>query len=162
MSAVPFPRRWCHEKWLSFAVDWEYPPARLIWSSRSDVASITESVALDTARRAISRDGRFVIANATRSTNFAPSRLTRGSVVETSAGTSFVAAAIAFCTVRARLMVSQPATAAKAAATKVEATVLAQFKGDKQLVFKFKKRKNYKKLRGHRQQLTRVKIESVG
>ena len=51
---------------------------------------------------------------------------------------------------------------AKAAATKAEATVLAQFKGDKQLVFKFKKRKNYKKLRGHRQQLTRVKIESVG
>jgi large subunit ribosomal protein L21 len=50
----------------------------------------------------------------------------------------------------------------KAAATKVEATVLSQFKGDKQLVFKFKKRKNYKKLRGHRQQLTRVKIESIG
>ena len=38
----------------------------------------------------------------------------------------------------------------------------AKFKGDKQLVFKFKKRKNYKKLRGHRQNLTRVKIESVG
>ena len=34
--------------------------------------------------------------------------------------------------------------------------------GDKALVFKFKKRKNYKKLRGHRQNLTRVKIESVG
>ena len=51
---------------------------------------------------------------------------------------------------------------AKAAATKVVATVLEQFKGEKQLVFKFKKRKNYKKLRGHRQNLTRVKIESVG
>ena len=51
---------------------------------------------------------------------------------------------------------------AKAAATKVVATVLSQFKGKKQLVFKFKKRKNYKKLRGHRQNLTRVKIESVG
>ena len=50
----------------------------------------------------------------------------------------------------------------KAAATKVVATVLSQFKGKKQLVFKFKKRKNYKKLRGHRQNLTRVKIESVG
>ena len=44
----------------------------------------------------------------------------------------------------------------------VVATVLEQFKGDKALVFKFKKRKNYKKLRGHRQNLTRVKIESVG
>ena len=51
---------------------------------------------------------------------------------------------------------------AKAAATKVTAIILEQFKGEKQLVFKFKKRKNYKKLRGHRQQLTRVQIESVG
>ena len=50
----------------------------------------------------------------------------------------------------------------KAAQTKVTATVLEQFKGEKQLVFKFKKRKNYKKLRGHRQQLTRVQIASVG
>lgn len=50
----------------------------------------------------------------------------------------------------------------KAAATKVEAVVLEQFKGDKQLVFKFKKRKNYKKLRGHRQNLTRIQIVSVG
>ena len=51
---------------------------------------------------------------------------------------------------------------AKAAAKKVTAEVVEQFKGPKQLVFKFKKRKNYKKLRGHRQQLTRVQIESVG
>ncbi len=40
--------------------------------------------------------------------------------------------------------------------------MIEQFKGDKQLVFKFKKRKNYKRLRGHRQQLTRVQIDSVG
>ena len=51
---------------------------------------------------------------------------------------------------------------AKAAKTKVTATVLEQFRGEKQLVFKFKKRKNYKKMQGHRQNLTRVKIESVG
>ncbi|MEG0376626.1 MAG: 50S ribosomal protein L21, partial [Raoultibacter sp.] len=38
---------------------------------------------------------------------------------------------------------------AKAAKTKVEAVILEQFKGDKKLVFKFKKRKNYKKMRGH-------------
>lgn len=50
----------------------------------------------------------------------------------------------------------------KAAATKVTAVVLDQFKGEKQLVFKFKKRKNYKKMQGHRQQLTRVQIEAVG
>lgn len=51
---------------------------------------------------------------------------------------------------------------AKAAATKVTATVIEQFRGEKQLVFKFKKRKNYKKLRGHRQLHTRLKIESIG
>ena len=51
---------------------------------------------------------------------------------------------------------------AKAAATKVTAEVVEQFRGEKQLVFKFKKRKNYKKLRGHRQSLTRVQIESIG
>ena len=50
---------------------------------------------------------------------------------------------------------------AKAAATKVTVTVIEQFRGEKQLVFKFKKRKNYKKLRGHRQQLTRVEIKSI-
>ena len=49
-----------------------------------------------------------------------------------------------------------------AANTKVVATVLEQFKGEKQLIFKFKKRKNYKRLRGHRQNLTRVQIQSVG
>lgn len=54
------------------------------------------------------------------------------------------------------------ADSAKAAATKVLATVLEHYKGEKQLVFKFKKRKNYKKLRGHRQQLMRVHIDAVG
>lgn len=51
---------------------------------------------------------------------------------------------------------------AKAAKTKVTATVLEQFRGEKQLVFKFKKRKNYKKMQGHRQSLTRVKIDAIG
>lgn len=51
---------------------------------------------------------------------------------------------------------------AKAASTKVIAEVLEQYKGQKQLVFKFKKRKGYKKLQGHRQQLTKVRIVAVG
>lgn len=65
----------------------------------------------------------------------------------------------AIAVVDGKNVVADPAEAAK---TKVEAKVVEQFKGEKQLVFKFKKRKNYKKLRGHRQNLTRVKIESVG
>ena len=51
---------------------------------------------------------------------------------------------------------------AKAAETKVVAEVIDQYKGKKQLVFKFKKRKGYKKLNGHRQQLTKVRVVSVG
>ena len=50
----------------------------------------------------------------------------------------------------------------KASATKVVAWVIDQYKGKKQLVFKFKKRKSYKKLRGHRQNLTKVQIIQVG
>ena len=51
---------------------------------------------------------------------------------------------------------------AKAAATKVTATVIEQFRGEKQLVFKVKTRKTYKKMRGHRQYLTRIQVESIG
>ncbi len=65
----------------------------------------------------------------------------------------------AICVVDGDKVEADPAKAAK---TKVEAVVVEQFKGEKQLIFKFKKRKNYKKLRGHRQNLTRVRIESVG
>ncbi|MBQ3106246.1 MAG: 50S ribosomal protein L21 [Eggerthellaceae bacterium] len=51
---------------------------------------------------------------------------------------------------------------AKAAETKVVAEVLEFFKGEKALIFKFRKRKDSKTLRGHRQQLMRVEIKSIG
>ena len=65
----------------------------------------------------------------------------------------------AICVVDGETVIVDPA---KAAETKVVAKIVEHFKGEKQLVFKFKKRKNYKKLRGHRQQLTRVEIVSIG
>lgn len=65
----------------------------------------------------------------------------------------------AICVVDGETVIADPA---KAAETKVVATVVEQFRGDKVLVFKFKKRKNYKKMRGHRQYLTRVEIKSIG
>ena len=49
----------------------------------------------------------------------------------------------------------------KLAKAKVTAEILEQFKGEKQLVFKFKKRKRYRRLKGHRQQLTKIKITKV-
>ena len=44
---------------------------------------------------------------------------------------------------------------------KVSATVLNHLKGDKVLVFKKKRRKSYQKLNGHRQYLTKIKIDNI-
>jgi len=43
----------------------------------------------------------------------------------------------------------------------VEARVLDHVKGDKVIVFKKKRRKRYRKKRGHRQQYTQIQIESL-
>jgi large subunit ribosomal protein L21 len=47
------------------------------------------------------------------------------------------------------------------ASAKVTGEVLEHFKGEKAIVFKFKKRKGYKRLKGHRQLLTKVRITDV-
>ncbi|GBD05594.1 50S ribosomal protein L21 [bacterium HR20] len=46
-------------------------------------------------------------------------------------------------------------------AATVTATVRAHGKGEKVLVFKKKRRKGYKKLRGHRQQYTEIEITGI-
>ena len=43
----------------------------------------------------------------------------------------------------------------------VSASVLRHLKGDKVIVFKKKRRKGYKKKKGHRQYLTEIKVESI-
>ena len=43
----------------------------------------------------------------------------------------------------------------------VTATIVAQTKGDKVIIFKKKRRHNYRRKNGHRQQLTVLKITSV-
>lgn len=47
------------------------------------------------------------------------------------------------------------------AGAKVSGTVVAQGRGPKIIVFKFKRRKQYKKTKGHRQGFTAVKIDAV-
>jgi large subunit ribosomal protein L21 len=47
------------------------------------------------------------------------------------------------------------------AGAKVEATVVSHGKNDKVLIFKKKRRKNYKVLRGHRQPFTEIRIEKI-
>jgi len=44
---------------------------------------------------------------------------------------------------------------------KVEAEIVAQDRGDKIIVFKFKRRKRHRKKQGHRQFFTQVKITGV-
>jgi len=46
----------------------------------------------------------------------------------------------------------------KLAKAHMSAEIVDQFKGEKVVVFKFKKRKGYKRTRGHRQNLTRLRI----
>ena len=45
---------------------------------------------------------------------------------------------------------------------KVTAKVLSHLKDDKVLVFKKKRRKGYRKLNGHRLQLTRIELTQIG
>jgi large subunit ribosomal protein L21 len=49
----------------------------------------------------------------------------------------------------------------KPSAGKVLGTVLNEGRGDKILVFHFKRKKQYKKLQGHRQAYTQVRINSI-
>jgi len=51
--------------------------------------------------------------------------------------------------------ITQPAGA------KVLGTVVGEGRGDKILVFHYKRKKQYKKLQGHRQDFTQVRIDSI-
>jgi large subunit ribosomal protein L21 len=43
----------------------------------------------------------------------------------------------------------------------VKATVVGHGKEDKVIVFKYRRKKNYRRFRGHRQQYTDLKVESI-
>ncbi len=43
----------------------------------------------------------------------------------------------------------------------VEGEILKQYRGDKVIVYKFRRRKRYERKRGHRQYLTKVRITKV-
>jgi large subunit ribosomal protein L21 len=47
------------------------------------------------------------------------------------------------------------------AGAKVEATVVAQIKGPKVISFKYTPKKRFRQKKGHRQQYTRVRIDSI-
>ena len=55
----------------------------------------------------------------------------------------------------------EPGAIAKPAQAKVTAEVLGEGRGDKILVFHLKRKKQYKKLQGHRQSFTQVRIKTI-
>jgi large subunit ribosomal protein L21 len=55
----------------------------------------------------------------------------------------------------------EPGSVAKPASAKVTAEVLGDGRSDKVLVFHFKRKKQYKKLQGHRQGFTEVRIKAI-
>jgi large subunit ribosomal protein L21 len=55
----------------------------------------------------------------------------------------------------------EPGTVARPAAARVIAEVLGEGRGDKILVFHLKRKKQYKKLQGHRQNFTEVRIKAI-
>lgn len=59
------------------------------------------------------------------------------------------------------LMTSQEGKVQLTGSHKVQAEILSHLKGDKVIVFKKKRRKGYRKLKGHRQHLTKIKISDI-
>ena len=55
----------------------------------------------------------------------------------------------------------EPGNLVKPGAAKVTAEVLGDGRGDKILVFHYKRKKQYKKLQGHRQNFTEVRIKAI-
>jgi large subunit ribosomal protein L21 len=56
---------------------------------------------------------------------------------------------------------AEPGTMTKPAAAKVTGEVVRDGRGDKILVFHLKRKKQYKKLQGHRQNFTEVRIKAI-
>jgi large subunit ribosomal protein L21 len=55
----------------------------------------------------------------------------------------------------------EPGTVAKPASAKVTAEIVGDGRAAKVLVFHFKRKKQYKKLQGHRQNFTEVRIKAI-
>ncbi len=79
--------------------------------------------------------------------------------VETLAGE--VGSSVQFDKVLALVDGGQVKTGAAAQGSIVKATITVQDRGPKTLVFKFKRKKQYKRTIGHRQNFTRVKITEI-
>jgi len=59
------------------------------------------------------------------------------------------------------LMVSEDGNITFGQTKKVQAEIIEQLRGDKVIIFKKKRRKGYQKKNGHRQYLTKIKINEI-
>ena len=85
-------------------------------------------------------------------------RVAPGDVVKVEKAAAGENGAIEFSEV---LAVSGEGSLAKPSSAKVVGTVLGDGRADKILVFHYKRKKQYKKLQGHRQSFTQVRINEI-
>lgn len=72
-----------------------------------------------------------------------------------------VGSAIEFGTVKAIVSDGVVAAGSKAESARIKGTIAEHGRGDKVIAFKFKRKKQYKKTIGHRQNYTAVKIDEI-
>jgi large subunit ribosomal protein L21 len=86
-------------------------------------------------------------------------RVAPGDVVKIEKAAADENGAIEFADVLA--VSAEPGTVTQPTGAKVLATVIGEGRGSKILVFHYKRKKQYKKLQGHRQSFTQVRINEI-
>lgn len=88
-------------------------------------------------------------------------RVEPGQLIEVETLPGEVGAAVEFDRVLAVSNGDSISTGEAAKSARVKGTIAAHGRGDKVLVFKFKRKKQYKRTIGHRQNFTQVKVEEI-
>jgi len=89
-------------------------------------------------------------------------RVAPGDTIEIETLQGEVGAAVEFDKVLAVVKDADSVVAGPAlASAKVKATITAHGRGDKVLVFKFRRKKQYRRTIGHRQNFTQVKVDEI-
>ena len=88
-------------------------------------------------------------------------RVTPGESIEVETLPGEVGAEVDFGRVLAVVDGASVKAGADAAAARVKGTIVAHGRGVKTLVFKFKRKKQYKRTIGHRQNFTRVQVNEI-
>ena len=88
-------------------------------------------------------------------------RVTPGEAIEVEALTGDPGAEVEFTRVLAVIDGDSVRAGANTEAVRVKGAILAHGRGEKTIVFKFKRKKQYRRTIGHRQNFTRVQINEI-